>query len=179
MAERKPLSKKSRFEVFKRDEFTCQYCGAKPPEVILHVDHIVPVVEGGGNEAHNLITSCQSCNLGKGATSLSSVPKALKVRAAEIEEQELQIAEYGKLMKKKKQRIEKDAWRIVSILEGIKNPTSYGREDFRSIKNFLERLPFADVEEAVNMTFDRGFSGNRGFKYFCGICWSVIREGWK
>lgn len=32
---RKPLSKRIRFEVFKRDSFTCQFCGRTPPEVIL------------------------------------------------------------------------------------------------------------------------------------------------
>ena len=47
---RKPLSKKIRFEVFKRDKFTCQYCGRMSPDVILEVDHIEPVAEGGDNE---------------------------------------------------------------------------------------------------------------------------------
>lgn len=45
---RKAISKKTRFEVFKRDRFTCQYCGATPPGVLLHIDHIHPVAEGGG-----------------------------------------------------------------------------------------------------------------------------------
>lgn len=62
---RKGLSKKIRFEVFKRDQFTCQYCGKKAPDVILHVDHIQPVSKGGTNDLLNLITSCQDCNLGK------------------------------------------------------------------------------------------------------------------
>ena len=63
---RKPISKKLRFEVFKRDSFTCQYCGRKAPDVILEVDHIKPVAEGGKNDILNLITSCQECNRGKG-----------------------------------------------------------------------------------------------------------------
>jgi hypothetical protein len=66
MAERKPLSKKIRFEVFKRDSFTCQYCGTKAPDVILEVDHIKPVKEGGNSDLMNLITSCFNCNRGKG-----------------------------------------------------------------------------------------------------------------
>ncbi len=65
MAERKSLSKKIRFEVFKRDSFTCQYCGSKAPDVILEVDHIKPVSKGGDNSILNLITSCQTCNRGK------------------------------------------------------------------------------------------------------------------
>jgi hypothetical protein len=65
MTERKPLSKKVRFEVFKRDSFTCQYCGKSAPDVILHADHIMPVSKGGDNDITNLITSCESCNQGK------------------------------------------------------------------------------------------------------------------
>jgi len=62
---RKSISKKLRFEVFKRDSFTCQYCGAKAPDVLLHVDHITPVSKGGKNTLMNLVTACERCNLGK------------------------------------------------------------------------------------------------------------------
>lgn len=47
---RVPISKALRFEVFKRDSFTCQYCGRSAPEVVLEVDHIVPVSKGGTND---------------------------------------------------------------------------------------------------------------------------------
>lgn len=63
---RKPLSKKIRFRVFQRDNFTCQYCGRSAPEVELHVDHIRSVANGGDNDMENLITACKDCNLGKG-----------------------------------------------------------------------------------------------------------------
>jgi len=62
---KKPLSKRIRFEVFKRDSFKCQYCGATAPEVVLHVDHIKPVSQGGSDDLTNLITSCAPCNIGK------------------------------------------------------------------------------------------------------------------
>lgn len=65
MAKRKAISKKIRFEVFKRDSFACQYCGKAAPDVILHVDHIDPVSKGGDNSIINLITSCADCNGGK------------------------------------------------------------------------------------------------------------------
>lgn len=68
---RKAIKKSVRFEIFKRDKFTCQYCGAKAPDVILHIDHIKPVARGGKNDPMNLITSCVSCNAGKSATPLS------------------------------------------------------------------------------------------------------------
>lgn len=75
---RKQIGKKLRFEVFKRDSFTCQYCGEKAPGVVLHVDHIKPVAEGGSGEIFNLITACVDCNLGKGARPLDSQETIVK-----------------------------------------------------------------------------------------------------
>lgn len=60
------LPKKLRFEVFQRDNHTCQYCGRSPPKVILEVDHIIPISSGGTDELSNLTTSCFDCNRGKG-----------------------------------------------------------------------------------------------------------------
>jgi hypothetical protein len=60
------ISKQLRFEVFQRDNFTCQYCGRNAEEKVkLHVDHRIPVAAGGKTEFGNLITSCEDCNLGK------------------------------------------------------------------------------------------------------------------
>jgi hypothetical protein len=73
--ERKPISKGTRFEIFRRDRFTCQYCGRRPPEVVLEVDHIIAVAEGGGNDDMNLVTSCVDCNRGKGKKRLETLPR--------------------------------------------------------------------------------------------------------
>ena len=67
------LSKKTRFEIFKRDGFTCQYCGQRPPEVVLEVDHIHPSSKGGSDEELNLITSCFDCNRGKSDRKLGEI----------------------------------------------------------------------------------------------------------
>ena len=58
---------KLRFEVFKRDNFTCQYCGrnVKEDKIKIHCDHIKPKKEGGETIPKNLITSCLECNEGK------------------------------------------------------------------------------------------------------------------
>ena len=74
------MSKRVRFEVFKRDQFTCQYCGRRPPDVMLQADHVVPVVEGGGDELANLTTACQPCNAGKAGKGLGDVAPALNER---------------------------------------------------------------------------------------------------
>ncbi len=69
--ERTAISKKLRFEVFKRDSFTCQYCGKRAPDVVLHCDHVKPLAEGGSTDILNLVTACIDCNLGKGPRELS------------------------------------------------------------------------------------------------------------
>jgi hypothetical protein len=84
-ANRKQIGKKLRFEVFKRDGFKCQYCGCSAPDVVLHVDHIHPVAEGGDNDIMNLVTSCQPCNSGKGATTLSD-SSAVQVQRKQLQE---------------------------------------------------------------------------------------------
>ena len=92
------IGKKQRFEVFKRDSFTCQYCGSKAPDVVLHVDHINPVSKGGENEIINLITSCVSCNLGKSdrlltdKTSIEMQRKQLEELAERRDQLEMMLA---------------------------------------------------------------------------------------
>jgi len=66
-AQREPVSKAKRFEILKRDSYTCQICGrsAEADKVKLHVDHKIPRVKGGSNEDDNLWSLCEDCNLGK------------------------------------------------------------------------------------------------------------------
>lgn len=60
------LSPRTRFLVLRRDGFTCQYCGRRPPEVVLHVDHVQAKSKGGADHLDNFVTACRDCNLGKG-----------------------------------------------------------------------------------------------------------------
>jgi hypothetical protein len=76
------VNKKLRFEVFKRDSFTCQYCGQSAPKVILEIDHINPKCEGGQDDILNLVTSCFDCNRGKGKKKLSDNSALEKQKAA-------------------------------------------------------------------------------------------------
>ena len=64
------ISQKLRFEILARDCFTCRYCGAMAPDVLLEVDHINPRKGDGGNHPDNLATSCHRCNRGKGSVPL-------------------------------------------------------------------------------------------------------------
>jgi len=89
---RKGLSKKVRFEIFKRDNFNCQYCGRTPPNVTLEVDHIMPVSDGGDSDEDNLVTSCFDCNRGKAATPVELLPATIKTRQDLLKEQEKGLA---------------------------------------------------------------------------------------
>lgn len=84
MAKRKGISKSTRFEVFKRDSFTCQYCGKSAPDVVLEVDHINPVSKGGDNDISNLITACFDCNRGKRDKKLTE-NQAIKKQKEELD----------------------------------------------------------------------------------------------
>jgi hypothetical protein len=60
-----------RFRVLQRDGFRCQYCGRSARDgATLHLDHVVPASAGGETSEDNLITACETCNLGKPAGSL-------------------------------------------------------------------------------------------------------------
>jgi hypothetical protein len=51
---------KLRKEIFKRDNYTCQYCNKVGG--ILECDHVIPYSKGGSNDITNLITACRKCN---------------------------------------------------------------------------------------------------------------------
>ncbi len=52
----------SRRNVFKRDHYTCQYCGAQPGSEELSIDHVVPRSRGGASSWENCVLACIACN---------------------------------------------------------------------------------------------------------------------
>jgi 5-methylcytosine-specific restriction endonuclease McrA len=57
----------TRFNVFLRDGFTCQYCDFKRPAPELTFDHVIPRARGGRTSWENVVTACGACNLRKGS----------------------------------------------------------------------------------------------------------------
>lgn len=76
------IGKRLRFQIFRRDNFACRYCGRTADAgAVLEVDHIKPRAEGGEDHPTNLITACENCNSGKsdillGAPLVEDVPQA-------------------------------------------------------------------------------------------------------
>jgi 5-methylcytosine-specific restriction endonuclease McrA len=56
----------TRFNVFLRDKWTCQYCGGRHKTHELTFDHVIPKSRGGTTRWENILTACQECNLLKG-----------------------------------------------------------------------------------------------------------------
>lgn len=56
----------SRINVFTRDSFTCQYCGARKAMKDLNYDHVIPRIRGGKTVWENIVTACYPCNDRKG-----------------------------------------------------------------------------------------------------------------
>ena len=64
-----PLSRRpafTRFNVFLRDRFACQYCGDTPGTSELTFDHVIPRSRGGHTAWDNVVAACSNCNLVKG-----------------------------------------------------------------------------------------------------------------
>jgi HNH endonuclease len=177
LSSRTSISKKIRFEIFKRDGFRCVYCGAVPSDtVLLECDHIQPVVEGGTNEVDNLVTACGACNSGKGATPLSSVPQSLAEKAAEVAEREAQIRAYYEILEAKKARKDDELRSIADVFMKRFGDEEIRRDRLGSIRRFLKHLDYFEVLEAMEIAVDRTNSPYQSFKYFCGVCWQKIKR---
>lgn len=149
---RQNISKKLRFEVFKRDNFTCQYCGKMAPDVVLEVDHINPVANGGDNNILNLITACHDCNRGKG--------KRLLKDNQEVKKQQQQLKELAEkkeqlemIIKWKKELEEFDDIQVDKIEQLSEYSFSeHGRE---TIKKYIKKYGFEEVYESMKIALDK------------------------
>lgn len=179
MGNRKPISTRTRFEVFKRDGFKCLYCGRMPPNVLLHVDHIIPVCVGGDNSRDNLATSCDKCNLGKSGVPLDVIPKSLQERAEESIEREKQVKALAKALRAEKDRIERDAWDVAYVLIDNYKLDGVRKDWMQSIIGFVKKMPATEVISSMEQAMAKRGGGSRdyAFRYFCGICWRKIKEG--
>jgi len=172
---RKQITKKQRFDIFKRDSFTCQYCGSKPPSVVLEVDHVIPVASGGDNQEENLLTSCFDCNRGKGARLLSDAPDAVANKIAIKNEKAAQLKAFEKLLKQQKELLNKKI-AVVEHAFASETECSFTPKFSRSVGFFFEKLPEPIVLDCMDIALNEHNDPEIILKYFCGCCWNRIRE---
>ena len=176
MVNRKGISKKLRFEIFKRDGFACAYCGKTPPNATLEIDHIDPFSKGGECCIDNYITACFDCNRGKSNIKLTVIPNKISENLEILKAKEEQLKEYRKFIKSIKVRKTRDINKIAKIYsEYFKHWKLNNKFKTNTIGMFLEKLPLHEVEESMEMAVSKMDDCDTSIKYFCGICWNKIK----
>jgi hypothetical protein len=171
------ITKKNRFEVFKRDNFQCQYCGRDSPEIVLEIDHIEPKSKGGTDDIFNLITSCYDCNRGKRYTKLTD-KNEIKKQKEELKKLNKRKEQLGLLLKWRNEIsgvIEEE----ISAIENIfKESTgcSFNPPGRKIIKKLIEQYSFEKVIKATDKSISSYYkptipkSSNKAFDYIGRIC---------
>jgi len=153
---------------------------------MLEVDHIVPRCEGGTDAPENLTTSCVPCNRGKSGIPLENVAPAVDEETALSGMQEMleraNAIKASTVVAEATRRAMGDA--VVTIAGWWYD--AFGDSDTieanqASIRRFLVELNMDQIALAIEATeraaANRGYwSRWKAFKYFCGVCWSMIRQ---
>lgn len=165
------VSKRLRFEILNRDNHTCRYCGGRAPDVILTIDHVVPVALGGSDDPSNLVAACKDCNAGKS----SSNPDAPLVDTVADD-----AVRWAAAMKQAAAELAGADDAIESILDAVADAWKpyYKPTDWTgSVVTFIKAgLSQADLLAMVDVAYrKRGIDRDR-WSYFCGCCWTRIRE---
>jgi hypothetical protein len=147
-----PISKSVRFEIFARDGFICQYCGTRPPDVVLEVDHIYPVSKGGTDDLINLVTSCYDCNRGKSARELGKFqprPDA-DLELLKVQQEHAEVARYLKAKRKRDAAIRKACCALGETWLKYLTPKSWPHD--RVLVPWINRYGAEEVERAIVLT---------------------------
>jgi len=177
------VSKRLRYEILRRDDNTCRYCGGKAPDVALTVDHVIPTALGGSDDPSNLVAACKDCNAGK----TSSSPDAPLV--ADVADTALQwgaaIERWAE--QRRDERFERDyyvnqftdawdAWRYGPTDDRKKVPRPGSWE--QSIWQFYEvGLPIEELEDAIKIALGRDrIQLEEKFRYLCGVAWKQVEK---
>jgi hypothetical protein len=185
MLKRKEISKRLRFEIFKRDSFKCQYCGLSAPDVLLEVDHIIPVKEKGSNDPTNLITSCKDCNKGKSGHKLDD-NSVIEKQRRQLEELNAR-REQMKLMLKWRQELDNLDNEKLKILTDrfvslTGNQWTLNEIGLKNLRSWIKKYPMDLLLEAIDISTQQYLkldksekkytteSWNKAFNYIPRIC---------
>jgi hypothetical protein len=171
------VSKRLRFEILRRDNHACRYCGATAPDAVLTIDHVVPTALGGDDEPSNLVTACRDCNSGK--TSMpadaaliddvsadavrwaAAMKQVAAIRAQELEDRRELMSWFNMLW------CEWTNWR--------NEPFDAPDGAFLSIPDFIAAGLTRDELSELLVVAMRSQASDK-WRYFCGCCWKRIRQ---
>lgn len=175
------VSKSLRFQILRRDNHSCRYCGRTAPEWPMRVDHVIPVALGGPDDPSNLVTACADCNAGKAATPADA---ALVDDVAQDALRWSRAMECAAAIQRLDAAEEKD---LTDSFEGYWDLFTYGphgasvpRETSwrASIKAFRTAGVSEDaIFDAVNVAMDATHvPAAKKWRYFCGVCWKTAAQ---
>lgn len=186
------LSVRVRFEVFKRDRFTCSYCGSHPPDVLLEVDHVIPMAAGGSDAMENLVTACWDCNRGKSDRLLDEggrpmvSPKTVEALEERLEQAKAFMELQGQLSNVTDAMIQRitDHWAKVFDARTEERPDGavwvldhgarWPKE--ATVREFLRELDFEQILGAADIAANRIGTHHGNDRYFYAVCWRMIRD---
>lgn len=176
------VSKRLRYEILRRDNHTCRYCGRSAPEVRLTVDHVLPVALGGRDDAENLVACCGDCNSGKTSTP-PDAPLLANVQEDALRWSAAMHAAIARAAKDHEaalgyRRAFIDAWCDWTIGGEATAPRFLPDGWETSVENFRTRgLPIEILTGAVDKAMGaKHVAAASIFKYMCGIAWSTISQ---
>lgn len=163
------VSKRTRYEVLRRDNHTCRYCGGTAPDAKLTIDHVTPVTLGGTDHPDNLVAACTDCNAGKSSVPpgaplvddvkeadakwAGAIKRAGEIRAAEREQEDIYVRVFDDVW---------DHWRPDNYRDSLTQMRSAG----------LSRDEMADA--AMIARTNRGIDDR--WRYFCGVSWRKVAK---
>ena len=159
------VSKRTRYEVLKRDNHTCRYCGASAPDAKLTVDHVTPTALGGSDDPSNLVAACRDCNYGKASTSpgdaLVANVKATDIRWADAMKRTARLMAAERRKEQAYITAFEAEWTSMARLPYGSDPESIARL-------YRSGLPKVEMLAAVPVAvYQRGV--NDRFAYFMGV----------
>ncbi|MEU2265017.1 HNH endonuclease [Streptomyces olindensis] len=174
------VPKRLRFEILRRDNFACRYCGASAPNVELTVDHVTPVALGGTNDPTNLVTACEPCNNGKTSTTpgtelVEDVAQDALRWAAAVKEAAANLAERGKEAEEYRAAFAKQ-WGHWTAPGKVRRRAVLPDDWKSSIEHFRGAgLPAEAWTEVVEIAMTTRKVADVGvFRYCCGIAWNKV-----
>ena len=176
------ISKRLRYEVLRRDNHACRYCGIAAPQVVLTVDHVIPVTLGGSDEPSNLVAACRDCNTGKSASSPDAELVANVAEDAMRWRKAMEVAERMGREERQATRVYidyfLDDWRqwsydVPSYKSGTgKNETKYfplpANWELRIAELVAAGATMEDITDAVNAAMGGKYVKDE-FAYFVGV----------
>lgn len=171
------VSKRTRYEVLRRDNHACRYCGQMAPDVKLTVDHVTPVALGGTDNPDNLVAACVDCNAGKSSTSPD---------AALVEDVQQEAVRWAAAMKLAAETLTARRAALLAYVSEFEsearqyNPSmTYAPDDWWDTAEQFYRagLPVSDLKYALAVAMSKSaVSWNGKWRYACGVAWSIVRE---